>query len=174
MMNLPRSFLSLVIGTSVAAASSLAMAETVVKVSNNNPVARSVSVVSPTNKTLIVEQNSSGVATTTVTPTGISMVSGLPFYPTSITVTPTYRTIMPTVTPAVTSVATVPGTSTTVVTPTPNAPVTITNGVNTTNVSKPVAVVSTTTVTPTVTPVVTPVVAAPVVTAAPVVITTTP
>ena len=75
-MNLPRSFLSLVIGTSVAAASSLAMAETVVKVSNNNPVARSVSVVSPTNKTLIVEQNSSAVATATVTPTGISMVSG--------------------------------------------------------------------------------------------------
>jgi hypothetical protein len=46
--------------------------------------------------------------------------------------------------------------------------------VNTTNVSKPVAVVSTTTVTPTVTPVITPVVAAPVVTAAPVVITTAP
>lgn len=154
-----------------------AMAAKSVSVVSGSPVTMTTTSTAP-NATTVVSQHANGqISTVTTTPTGFSMVNGMPFYPTQITVTPTYRTVAPvatvapvtTVTPApVASVVPVvqTGPSTTVTTKTQTTqPVMVTNpvtGVSKT-VNQPATIISSTTTTPIATPVsvVTPVVTTP-------------
>lgn len=117
--------------------------------------------------TTIVNQHIDGTSDTVmVRPNGFTIVDGMPFYPTQIVTTPTYRTISTsTSTPVVTTTAPV-------VTAAPSTTVVSTSNVNTTTpvtvqtgsgatvtVSKPATVVSTTTTTPVLLPASTPAVA---------------
>ena len=117
--------------------------------------------------TTIVNQHIDGTSDTVmVRPNGFTIVDGMPFYPTQIVTTPTYRTISTsTSTPVVTTTAPVLTTapSTTVVSTSnvnTTTPVTVQTGSGATvTVSKPATVVSTTTTTPVLLPASTPAVA---------------
>ncbi|MDI4480063.1 hypothetical protein E6P72_03010 [Moraxella osloensis] len=120
--------------------------------------------------TTIVNQHIDGTSDTVmVRPNGFTIVDGMPFYPTQIVTTPTYRTVS-TSTPVVTTTA--PVVTTAPITTLPSTTVVSTSNVNTTTpvtvqtgsgatvtVSKPATVVSTTTTTPVLLPASTPAIA---------------
>lgn len=120
-----------------------------------------VTVVKPTSTTVVEQHTDGKITTITSTPDGFTIRDGMPFVPTSVVVTPTYSRIL---TPTVTTTTVTPAAAPNTILNTVDA-----NGLPTTTVIKPTAVVSTTT-TPMVTPVI-PVVTTPVITAPAVVVT---
>lgn len=124
----------------------------------HTPATSTSTVTTTTPTTTLIEQSPNGAVTTTrVGPEGISMVNGMPFYPTTTVITPVYRTTptsVPTVvTPVSTPAGVIPtGASTTVVSTAKvdtNTPVTVTSPTgNSVTIDKPATVISTTTTTP--------------------------